>query len=159
MFKTKYVDGLSREIGDYVRLCKNQHYCWVKVDVHVFVDGDFVLGIECKSYTENAMLKRILVDFRMLKSLHPHLVCCLLQMESMLGGQYFEPLASPQMGSPSSHTLMSYFPDLHLHIITLLEGERRVKEPIHRPEFFKELSRESLDHAIGRLAGLLKPFV
>ena len=26
------------------------------------VKGKFVLGIECKAYTENAMLKRILVD-------------------------------------------------------------------------------------------------
>ncbi len=74
---------------------KNQHHYWAKVDVHVFVDDNLVLGMECKSYTENAMLKRILVDFRMLKSLHPDLICCLLQMESMLGGGYSDPLASP----------------------------------------------------------------
>jgi len=123
------------------------------------VDGDLVLGVECKAYTENAMLKRILVDFTMLKTLYPDLVCCLLQLESQLGGSYSDPLADPQYGSPRSHTLMSYFPDVTLNVITLLEGERKVKEPIHDADHFKELHPELLDHGIGQLRDLLEPFV
>ncbi len=53
---------------------------------------------------------------------------------------------------------MSYFPDIRLHVITLLTGERKVNQPIHKREFFKELSPESLDHAIDKLSQLLMPF-
>lgn len=105
------------------------------------------------------MLKRILVDFRLLKTSYPDVVCCLLQLESMLGGQYSNPLASPQLGSPSSHTLMSMFPDIDLNIVTLLRGERKVNRPIHKPEFFKPLEIDCLDHAIGALGKMLSPFV
>ena len=104
------------------------------------------------------MLKRILLDFRLLKSLHPNLVCCLLQLESQLGGGYFEPLADPQVGSPSTHTLMSYFPEVDLNIITLLEGERKIDRPIHRTEYFKELDPEILEHAIEGFSQLLAPY-
>lgn len=154
-----YVDGLPEEVKAYVNARKNQYFYRAKVDRHVFVDGAFVIGVECKSYTENAMLKRILVDFRLLKSLHPGLVCCLLQLESMLGGDYSNPLAVPQIGSPGSHTLMSYFPEVELNIITLLEGERNINRPIHQSGYFKELTSESLDLAIERFSDFLMPFV
>ena len=117
------------------------------------------MGVECKSYAENAMLKRILVDFRLLKTLHPNLVCCLLQLESMLTGSYSQPTAAPQLASPRTHTLMSYFPEAELHIITLLEGERRVKKPIHKPEFFKPMLAENLVLAINKFSDLLSPYV
>ena len=155
----EYVHHLPSEIRDYINQRFDQHFYRAKVDRHVFVDEEFVIGVECKSYTENAMLKRILVDFRLLKSLHPDLVCCLLQLESQLGGGYGDPLLDPQTGSPSTHTIMSYFPDVELNIITLLEGERKVDRPIHRTEFFKELDPQVLDHAIARFAALLQPFV
>ena len=154
-----YVDRLPDEIRDYISARLDQHFYRAQVDQHIFVDGAFAIGVECKSYTENAMLKRILVDFRLLKSLHPDLVCCLLQLESQLGGGYSDPLAEPQTGSPSSHTLMSYFPEVELHIITLLEGERKIDRPIHRAQHFKELSPEVLEHAIKRFSALLEPFI
>ena len=154
-----YVDQLPEDVRAQVNARKNQYFYRAKVDRHVFVDGVFVIGIECKSYTENAMLKRILVDFRLLKSLHPGLVCCLFQLESMLGGDYSDPLAIHQIGSPGSHTLMSYFPEVELNIITLLEGERNIKQPIHQSDYFKELTSESLDLAIKRFSDFLMPFV
>lgn len=154
-----YVNRLPDEIRDYINARLNQHFYRAQVDQHVFVDGEFVIGVECKSYTENAMLKRILVDFRLLKSLHPDLVCCLLQLESQLGGGYSNPLADPQVGSPSTHTLMSYFPEVDLNIITLLEGERKIDRPIHRTEYFKELNPEILEHAIDGFSQLLAAYV
>ena len=63
------------------------------------------------------------------------------------------------MGNPATHTLMSHFPEVDLHIITLLEGEREIDRPIHKPRFFKELKPECLDRAIETLAGLLEGFV
>lgn len=154
-----YVERLPDEIRNYINERKDKHFYRVKVDRHVFIDGMFMMGIECKSYTENAMLKRILVDFRLLKSLYPNLVCCLLQLESQLGGSYSQPLANPQTGSPSTHTLMSYFPEVHLKIITLLQGERKIDQPIHKTAYFKKLSHESLDYAVRKFSRLLAPLV
>ena len=105
-----YVEGLPEDIRDYINARIKGHSYPARVDRHVFVDGQFVMGVECKSYAENAMLKRILIDFRLLKSLNNDLICCLLQLESMLGGDYSQPLADLHYGSPSSHTLMSFFP-------------------------------------------------
>ena len=154
-----YVATLPAEVRDYINARIDGYTYPARVDRHVYVDGEFVLGIECKTYAENAMLKRILIDFRLLKSLHPNLVCCLLQLESMLGGDYSQPLADTHYGSTSSHTLMSYFPEVDLNIVTLLEGERKVNRPIHQEEYFKELSPESLEHAINRFSELLAIFV
>ena len=155
----EYIASLPREIADYINGRKQDYHYRAQVDLHVFVDGEFVMGIECKSYTENAMLKRILVDFRLLKSQQPDLICTLLQLESQLGGDYSNLRANPQMGSASSHTLMSYFPEVSLEIITLLEGERKIDRPIHHPQHFKELSPASLDNAISHFSELLKPFI
>ena len=130
-----------------------------RVDVHVFVDNAFIMGVECKSYAENAMIKRILVDFRLLKSLLPALICCLLQLESQLGGDYSDPSANPNMGSRSTHTLMSYFPEVDLNIMTLLDGERNINRPIHRPDHFKELRPERLERVINQFKALLTPYI
>ena len=154
-----YVALLPAEVRDYINANIEGYTYPARVDRHVYVDGEFVTGIECKTYAENAMLKRILIDFRLLKSVHPDMVCCLLQLESMLGGDYSQPLADTQYGSTSSHTLMSFFPEVDLNIVTLLEGERKVDQPIHQEGYFKELSPESLEHAISRFSELLAPYV
>lgn len=151
----RYVANLPAVVRDCVE--KNIDACFfrVQVDTRVLVDGRLVMGVECKSYTENAMLKRILVDFYLLKKPHPQLVCCLLQLESQLGGDYSDPEVHPKMGSPRSHALTSHFPEIDLNIITLLGGERNINKPIHKPGYFKELTRESLDRAIGCFSSLL----
>lgn len=157
--KSDYVDRLPTEVRDYINARKDAYFYRSQVDVHVFVDNALIMGIECKSYAENAMMKRILVDFRFLKSLHPELVCCLLQLESHLGGDYSDPLANPNMGSRSTHTLMSYFPEVDLNIMTLLDGERKIDRPIHRAEHFKQLRHERLERAINQFKALLTPFL
>jgi len=40
-------------------------------DIHVFIDDKFKIGIECKSYTEVAMYKRVLLDASLLKNHFP----------------------------------------------------------------------------------------
>ncbi len=157
--QSQYIESLPPEVSDFIKSAQSDYFYRVQVDRHIFVDDVFVMGVECKSYTENAMLKRILVDFRLLKSLHPGLVCCLLQLENMLGGDYSNPLAAPQLGSASSHTLMSHFPEVSLNVITLLSGDRKVNRPIHNPDYFKPMRPEYLDRAISRFAQLLAPFV
>ncbi len=137
---------------------KKDKYYKIKVDRHVFIDDIFVMGIECKSFTENAMLKRILVDFTFLKEIHPKLICVLLQLESMLGGDYDKARESV-LGSPQSHSIMSKFLNVDLHILTLLEGSRKVKEPIFEAEFFKDLKRENVEHAVEKFKELLAQFV
>ena len=157
--KPDYVDRLQMEVRDYINARKDAYFYRSQVDVHVFVDNALIMGIECTSYAENAMIKRILVDFRLLKSLHPELICCLLQLESQLGGDYSDPSANPNMGSRSTHTLMSYFPEVDLNIMTLLDGERNIDRPIHRAEHFKQLRQERLERVINQFKALLTPFL
>ncbi len=146
----KYVQKhIEANIADYVYK--------LSVDRHVFVDGNFILGIECKAYTENAMLKRIMVDFMFLKTLYPDLKCFLFQLESMLGGDYSQVLRKT-FGGTASHSIMSYFDTVDLQILTLVKGERKVDEPINKPEFYKPLERVALEHGVKMLVAELRPY-
>ena len=122
-------------------------------DVQCYVDGDFVLAVECKAYVEVAMLKRVMVDASMLNILFSDLRFALLQLENFMGGDYGE-LEHPPMGSPSAHTVMSHF-DVDMHILTLLRGSRDIKRPIHEEEHYKPLTLEALRTATSQLSDLL----
>jgi hypothetical protein len=115
------------------------------------------MGIECKAFTENAMLKRILVDFTLLKTIYPNLSCCLFQLESQLTGDYSEIKKTIIYGSHSTHTLLSYF-DVDLNIFTLLEGERKVDEPIHKKDYFKPLEKKYLIKTIEKISEILNEY-
>ncbi len=145
----------NQKVKDYIMSNIFRMYYKIKPDVQVYVNGRFKLSIECKAYTENAMLKRILVDCTLIKNVYPGVKFVLLQLESQLGGDYSQIFKQIHYGSPSTHTLLSYF-DIDLNIITLLEGERRVDQPIHKKEYFKPLKIESLIKALYILKNLLK---
>ena len=126
-------------------------------DAQVFIDNKLVLPIECKAYTENAMIKRILFDADLMKEVAGCETYYLLQLESQLGGDYSE-LKYVTYGSPSTNALMSHV-DINLEIITLLKGERKIEEPIHKPEYFKELRIEQLEKAVMIFVNALMPYV
>jgi hypothetical protein len=154
------MDYISTIKDETVRehILKNAHnYTYgLSVDKHVFIDGKMLMGIECKAYTENAMIKRILVDFYLLLTQVPDLHCYLFQLESQLGGDYSSTIQSPH-GSKPTHTLMSYFENVRLNIVTLLPGERKVDQPINKEAFFKHLPMERLEAAVAVLSeGFLK---
>ena len=154
--KREYLDRIQTpELRKWIEENYSDFVFNAQVDVHVEIRGEFVLGVECKAYTENAMLKRILVDFTLLKSIYPKLKCGLLQLESQLTGDYSEIYNDIIYGSHSSHTLMSYF-DVDLNIMTLLPGERHVNRPIHREEYFKDLEITSVEKTIEKMKELLK---
>ena len=156
--KKEYIDTIkSPEVRNWIKSNYKDFVFKAQVDVHVMIRGAFVLGIECKAYTENAMLKRILVDFTLLKSKFPKLKCGLLQLESQLTGDYSQIDKAVILGSHSSHTLMSYF-DVDLNIMTLLKGERKVDEPIHKAEYFKPLEYASTERIINRMKELLADY-
>lgn len=156
--KNEYLERIkSDEVKKWINDNYNDFVFNAKVDVHVFIQDKFILGIECKAYTENAMLKRILVDFTLLKTVYPKLQCALLQLESQLTGDYSQINKKVIYGSHSTHTLMSYF-DVDLNIMTLLEGERKVDEPIHKIEFFKTIERKALIKAVEKIKDFLKQF-
>ena len=153
--KREYIERVkSPEVKKFIKEHINDFYYPLRTDVHVHVDGKFKIAIECKAYTENAMLKRILVDITLFKQVYPDLAFVLFQLESQLGGDYSS-ANHIKYGSPSTHTLLSYF-DIDLNIITLLEGERKVDEPIHKPEYYKALREESLLAALDVLIDLLR---
>lgn len=141
------------EVREFIRQHIKEYYYPLRTDIHVHVEGEFKIAIECKAYTENAMLKRILVDFTLFKQVYPNLAFVLFQLESQLGGDY-STSQNVQYGSPSTHTLLSYF-DIDLNIITLLEGERKVDQPIHNPKYYKPLQEESIVKAIDVFKELL----
>jgi len=146
----------DKEVREHIeKNIKNYVYPY-KPDVLVAIDDKPVLEIECKTYTENAMFKRILVDCTLLKEKHPNMKFILLQLESQLGGDYSE-LKDNSLGSTSTHTLLSHF-DIDLNIITLLKGERKVDKPIHRKDYFKPLTKESLIIAIKEIKEILSEF-
>lgn len=154
-----YLDRLANnEVSDYIRENIKEYFYLLKEDVHVSIDDKFILAIECKAYTENAMLKRILVDFTLLKELLPDIKCMLFQLESQLGGDYSKVSTSITYGSHSTHTLLSYF-NVDLYIVTLLEGERKVDNPIHKPDFYKPLEICTLVKAINTIMEILTPYL
>lgn len=152
----EYLASLDPSVSRYINGNIVDYFYTLKADVHVNIDKKFVVGIECKAYTENAMLKRILVDFQLMRKLNPSLKCVLLQLESQLTGDYSNVNTSINYGSRSSHTLMSYF-DYPLEIITLLEGERKVDEPIH--EIYKPLTEFALQKAVNKFQNILTEFI
>jgi len=154
--KQSYIDRIGdSEVAAHIRQNIDNYVYRLAVDKHVFINEKFVVGIECKAFAENAMLKRILVDFDLLKTQHPNLSCYLFQLESQLGGDY-SALTKPVHGSHSTHTIQSYF-SCDLHIVTLLAGERNINRPIHK--HFKPLTIESLQNAVDILAEDLRRFL
>ncbi len=151
-----YIDNMQdNEIKQYIQKNISDYTFKCSVDKHVYIDNTFVLAVECKAYAENAMLKRILVDFHLLKTMHPDLQCVLLQLESQLGGDYAQ-LAKNPFGSKPSHTLMSYF---NLQILTLLKGERKVDRPIYKPEYYKPLSKTRVQYIKSEMKQLLTHYL
>jgi hypothetical protein len=153
--KKEYLERIKDpEVKKYLQENIDKIFYRIKPDIRVHIDGKFKISIECKAYTENAMLKRILVDCTLLKYIYPHISFVLLQLESQLGGDYSISIAG-KYGSPPTHTLLSYF-DIDLNIITLLKGERKVDEPIHKPEYYKPLEIERLKQAVEIFKKLLQ---
>ncbi len=154
--KQDYVDNLKdKNLKEYITANITDYHYRYKPDILVQIDETPVLEIECKAYTENAMIKRILVDATLIKTVYPNMRFALLQLESQLGGDYSE-LNKVTAGSKPTNTLLSYF-DIDLTIITLLKGERNINRPIHR--YFKPLEEESLNRAIDAIATILKPYI
>lgn len=153
-----YIERIDdKEVKEHIEKNLKDYVYPYKPDVLVAIDDKPVLEIECKSYTENAMLKRILVDCTLLKEKYPEMKFILLQLESQLGGDYSELKDNP-IGSTSTHTLLSHF-DIDLNIITLLKGERKVNKPIHRKDYFKPLTKESLEIAIEEIKEVLSKII
>jgi hypothetical protein len=153
--RKEYVEKLKNErVKNHIKNNIGDYYYQYLPDVFVQIDKNPVLTVECKAYSENAMMKRILVDFTLVKQKYPNMRFMLFQLESQLGGDYSD-LKKIQFGSLSTHTLMSHF-DINLNIITLLAGERRVDRPIHKKEFFKPLIRENLENSVDIISEILK---
>ncbi|GAA7994332.1 hypothetical protein HpCS24_02230 [Helicobacter pylori] len=54
--KDSYIENIAnKQVRTLER--KEDYYYGLSVDKHIFVDNQLVMGIECKNYTENAMLK------------------------------------------------------------------------------------------------------
>ncbi len=145
-FDHGYLDRLDNdELKADIRNNTDDYVYELGQDVHVKVDGDFVLSIECKAYAEAAMFKRVLDDGALLLTEHPELAFALVQLEDAL--DYY-----------SAHTILSYY-EHDVSVITLLEGKRNSRKPIHDSEYFKPLKKESLINAIKIISELLGDYI
>lgn len=156
-----YVKSLTPEIvRNHIEQNKGRYIYKVELDRVIKIDMKLVLGIECKSYTENAMLKRTLKDFELtIKLLYPKLLFCLFQFENNLGGDYGDVKKQVHFGSESTHALLSHTPTVSLEIITLLDGDRRANREIHKPKYFKELPVENVEFCVNKFQAMLEPFL
>lgn len=155
-----YVKNLTpKSTQNYIEQNREGYIYPIELDRAVMIDEQLVLGIECKSYAENAMLKRALKDFELALKLYPKLLFCLFQLENALGGDYGEPCKMDYLGSKSTYTLMSHSPKVSLEIITLLSGNRTTKKEIHQPEHFKEFPVKNVEFCVRKFQRLLKPFL
>ncbi len=152
-----YIERVSDpKVRAYVQENRKRLIYKFGTDVQVFIDGKMALPIECKAYSENAMLKRILFDAALMKEAVGINTYYLVQLESQLGGDYSE-LNEITYGSPATHALLSHI-DVDLKIITLLKGERKVDRPIHKEGFFKELRIKELRGAVDLFAADLMKY-
>ena len=137
----------------------NKYFYGLPPDILVNIDIDLEpkMYIECKAYTENAMLKRILFDCAVAKRMHPDILFMLFQLESHLGGDYKDlKKESETVGSYSTRAILS-LSDIDLRIVTLLKGERSIQNPIHKK--FKPLEWENLEKILEVLKLQLKNFL
>ena len=156
-----YVKNLKYEyLRHHIRLNKNKYIYKVEFDRAVEIDNNLVLAIECKAFTDNTMFKRSLKEFELIVKLcYPKLLFCIFQLENGLGGDYGNASNPKQLGSGSTHTLLSHTPEVSLEIITLLDGNGSSSKPIHNPKFFKELPVENVAVCVSKFRSLLEPFV
>ena len=156
-----YVRNLTPEIlRNHIQENRGKYTCKIQLDRAVEIDKTLVLGIECKSYIENAMIKRTLKDFElMVKLLYPKLLFCVFQLENSLGGDYGEVRKLVHLGSESTHTLLSHTPSVRLEIITLLDGNRKSNREIHKRQYFKPLPIDNVAACVSKFRTLLEPFV
>lgn len=108
----------------------------------------FASGSECKAYTENAMLNRILVDFWLLKKRYPSLNFCLVQLETFLGGSH-DTNKDCHIANSSTYTLVSHITEVDLGIYTLLAGSRAINQPINQQEFAKKWYKIAIMRQMG----------
>ena len=155
-----YLNKIENKIvRDYIFSNIDDYHFLLKADIHCNIDNKLIIAVECKAYTENAMLKRILVDFTFLKNVITKLNYFLLQLENMLGGDYGALDNKIIYGSKPTHTILSQFLDINLEIITLLEGDRKVDKPIHKKEYSKELKYKNLRIAIDKFKNVLQNYL
>ena len=112
----------------------------------------FICGVECKSYTENAMLKRILFDFVLLKNRHESIRTILFQLENFLGGEDLS--SNKPKFSPSTYAILSRVPNINLNIITVFNKDRNINQRIEYSGI--KLTIQDIDRAIDKFIECLE---
>ncbi len=155
-----YVNNLKADyLRMYIQENKEKYFYKIEMDRVISIDTEPILSIECKSYMDNTMLRRTLKDFELIvKLLYPKLLFTVFQLENGLGGDYGEVSKLNRLGSQSTHTLLSYTPEIDLEIITLLDGKIS-NRTLHDPKYFKELPVENVEICVNKFKNILKSFV
>ena len=146
----EFYEKLPDYAKKYLKDKKKQYN--LKVDLHLFYDEKFICGVECKSYTENAMLKRILFDFVLLKNRHESIRTILFQLENFLGGEDLS--SNKPKFSPSTYAILSRVPNINLNIITVFKKDRNINQRIEYSGI--KLTIQDIDRAIDKFIECLE---
>ncbi len=144
-----YIGGLSEEVAIHVAENIAEFVSYLEVDAALLIDGMFVLGTECKSFTEKTMFTRAVHDAGLLYKYHPNRKYIVLQLENALGGDYAED-KEVFLGSPAAHIAMSDYPHLDIEVCTLLDGARCSSRPIHESGYYKNISVYKLNRTLNK---------
>lgn len=140
-----YISGVKLpDLKEQLRKYSSEYYYLVGMDMHFYIDNVFALAVKLKPYATNADLKPILTDFFILKKQYPNLSCHLVQLENNFGGDYGLQ-RDICYGANATHTLMSFFDNVDLHITTLLYGDwqdlyRRALKKLEPATLYKAIS-------------------
>lgn len=111
------------------------------IDIQVKYNNILLLPIECKTYCDISMFKRVLYDANIARDFQNVKKSFLLQLEDSMNNKG---VGSNIIYSKSTQFLYDYERNNICQILTLLDGQRNSHRPINKIEYFKELSYNTI---------------
>ena len=113
-----------------------------QIDVHVYLNDNFVAVIECKSYLEHCMYVRACDDFKIFKKFDYTLKNCIFAMEESINteSKIFTDLVNENICDYS---------------FIMLDGKRSSSKSIYDPRFKKDINKTSIASFIDFIYNLI----
>ena len=133
----------------------------IEIDSLVGVDGKPVTGFECKAYTENAMMKRVLFDYSALVSHAPEFsTVFLFQLQNAMGDglQYkIGEALNSRLYNMARIQMKMRLPEIR--VVTLLPESRSSLRALHDADVTADLSDDRISEIIDVFKDTLRKFI
>jgi hypothetical protein len=128
----------------------------VEMDLAVYYNCELIMVVESKAYMETTMFKKFIYEVRTIQSFLPSVKFVAFQLENGIGGDYHEYKNRHEMlGSKKAHAMMCNN-GVYIEMVTLLDGKRCSKTPIHKKMFTKTINEEKFEAAVLTFAEFLE---